>query len=434
MYVPMRRFGVILGVLSILGVWSSQAHAQRRPVTVPPNPGVVSSLNPFVNPAAALHRFANVAVLGQGPPVGGVLPFNGGLGYGALGAPGLGYGSLAASYAAGLGSGSLLNGGYGGLGYGGMGYGGYGWGTQWMQNPYEGYLTGAASVTRANAEYQQTIQQARLTREESRRSAIQTRRAWIEEAEWERAHMPDPEKIRVAQLQRELDRARVSPPLTEIWSGKSLNALLRNAIAMQGQARGQNVPLSEDTLKSINLTVGDTRGNVGLLKDLKDNGNLRWPQPLKGDKFREAREKMDTHMKRAARSVGGNDPVESGIINDLESDYDSLNKTLESSVSVMSPDQYTEAKRYLKVLGNTLVALKDSNLANYFNGAWTAKGKSVAELVKHMSEQGLWFAPATTNDEAAYVALYHAMARYDRSLPRLASSTSPGSNGASEEK
>jgi hypothetical protein len=41
----------------------------------------------------------------------------------------------------------------------------------------------------------------------------------------------------------------------------------------------------------------------------------------------------------------------------------------------------------------------------------------------------LWFAPATPNDEAAYVALYHAMARYDLSLPRLASiSSSDGGN------
>jgi hypothetical protein len=239
----------------------------------------------------------------------------------------------------------------------------------------------------------------------------------------------------VAQLQRELDRARVSPPLTEIWSGQSLNALLRNAISMQGQAKGQNVPLSEDTLKAINLTVGDTRGNVGLLKDLKDNSNLRWPQPLMNDKFKEAREKMDRHMKMAARTVnsGGGAPAEE-IINDLDEDWKKLNDTLEASVSVMSPDQYTDAKRYLKLLDNTLIALKDSKLSNYFNGAWSAKGKSVAKLVKHMSEQGLWFAPATPNDEAAYVALYHAMARYDRSLPRLASSTSPGSNGATEEK
>jgi hypothetical protein len=420
--------------------------------------------NPFVNPFAAIQRFPNVAVLGQALRNQALLnqalrnqallnnpallnaslrqalqnqvfrdqailnnpALLASLGLGAqnrilrheafreqallinpalLNASSLGYGSLLASAAS--------------SGYGTYGYGGYY--TQWMQNPYEGYLRGAASLTKANAECQQTIQQARLTREELRRSAIQTRRAWIEEAEWERAQMADPEKIRQAQLQRELVRARVSPPLTEIWSGQSLNTLLRNAIAVQGQARGQNVPLSEDTLKSINLMAGDTCGNVGLLKD---NGNLRWPQPLMGEKFKEAREKMDRHLKMAARTVngGGGAPAEE-IIRDLDADWKKLNDTLEANGSILSPDQYVESKRYLKLLGDTLVALKDSKLPNYFNGTWSAKGKRVAELVKHMAEQGLWFAPATPNDEAAYLALYHALATFDASMPRSASST-----------
>jgi hypothetical protein len=64
-------------------------------------------------------------------------------------------------------------------------------------------------------------------------TAFQTRRTAIEQAEYERARMADPEKIRQEQLSRELDHARVSPPLTEVWSGKSLNVLLRNAIARQ---------------------------------------------------------------------------------------------------------------------------------------------------------------------------------------------------------
>ena len=120
-------------------------------------------------------------------------------------------------------------GGYGGGGRGGFGAAGgllagsalagagYGYGfglgnVQWMQNPYQGYLQGAADITRANAQYYQTISQAKLTRQEAIRSSLETRRAMIEEAEWERAHMPDPEKIRKRTLEREFTTARVSPP------------------------------------------------------------------------------------------------------------------------------------------------------------------------------------------------------------------------------
>jgi hypothetical protein len=104
------------------------------------------------------------------------------------------------------------------------------------------YLQGAAAVTLANAEYQLGIQQAKLVRQEATRSALQTRRASIEQAEYERTHMPDPERIRQQQLARELDRARVSPPLTETWSGHSLNVLLYNLIVQQGQGmQGPNM-------------------------------------------------------------------------------------------------------------------------------------------------------------------------------------------------
>src|SRR5262249_61625761 len=200
---------------------------------------------------------------------------------------GQGYGSLVNSNAGGY------NPGYGGYGMAGFGF----YGTQWMMNPYEGYLSGAAAVTTANAQYQLTIQQAKLERQKAIQESIKTRRAMMEQAEWEWAHRPDPEKIRQAALRRELETARVSPPLTDIWSGRSLNALLRHLIAQQGQGvRGPNVPLSEDNLKSINLTSGDTRGNVGLLKD---NGNLQWPPSLNGEAYKEPREDLSRRMKQA---------------------------------------------------------------------------------------------------------------------------------------
>src|SRR5436305_14754065 len=43
-------------------------------------------------------------------------------------------------------------------------------------NPYGGYLNGAAALTTANAQYQLTIQQARLLREQSRQAALETYR------------------------------------------------------------------------------------------------------------------------------------------------------------------------------------------------------------------------------------------------------------------
>jgi hypothetical protein len=295
-----------------------------------------------------------------------------------------------------------------------------------MMNPYEGYLSGVASVTNANAQYQVTIQQARLLREEATRSAFQTRRAAIEQAEYERAHMPDPEKIRQEQLARELERARVSPPMTEIWSGKSLNTLLRNAITLQSQgARGPTIALNEDTLKLINPTSGDTRGNIGLLKD---NGNLQWPHPLTGEIFKDAREELSRRMKQAVQTVtAGNKSPDESTLADMQADLRRLNEMVDASVSSLSLDQYTEAKRYLRQVANAVTALRDRNVSNYFNDNWRLRGRTVAELVKFMADKGLWFAPATPGDEPSYLALYHALAAFDAGLPRVASGTGPAS-------
>src|SRR5262249_8198654 len=156
-------------------------------------------------------------------------------------------------------------------------------------------------LTRSDAQYWQTIQQARMTRQESIRSSLETRRAMIEEAEWERAHLPDPEKFRRQALQGELTRARVRPPLDDVWSARALNALLRHLITQQGDGyRGPKIPLNEDIVNHVNVKVGDTAGTVALLKN---KGELEWPESLLGSAFKESREQLNTLMQGAYRSV-----------------------------------------------------------------------------------------------------------------------------------
>jgi hypothetical protein len=416
----MRRFGAGFVGVAVLLAFGHQAVVGQQPAPAA-NPNV------YVNPFATPGRFANTAALGQSLTA----PAAGRLGYSSLApgtyAPATGYGSLAASYAnPSLGYGSLMNSSSNNNnnnGYGGYGLYGYGmYGTQWMMNPYQGYLSGAADITRANAEYYQTIQQAKLMRQEAIRSSIQTRRAMIEEAEWERAHMPDPEKIRQQALERELDRSRHSPPLTDIWSARAPNALLRHLIAQQGQgARGPNVPLSDETLDHINLTVGDSRGNVGLLKD---SGNLQWPLPLQGEAFKDWRENLNLLMRTAYKSVNSGTTPNDSTISDLRANLKRMQAALETNVDRLSPDEYIQANRYLRYVKNTITALKDPNVVNYFNRNWKPNVRNVAELVQFMREKGLWFAPASPKDEAAYVSLYNALASFDSGMQRLASTGS----------
>jgi hypothetical protein len=411
--------------VGVVALWSLGGHAAfGQPVAQG-----VPNQNPYVNPQATAGRFANTAVLGKGL-ANAPIPGAAATGYGSLlpgagpQAPG-GYGTLSASYAnPGGGYGSLNNSSYPApAGFGQYGSYGLGYGTQWMVNPYEGYLRGAADVTRANADYQLTIQQARLVREEAHRSAIATRRAWFEEMEWERAHAPDPEKIRQQWLDRELNISRHNPPAVDIFSARSLNALLRHLIAQQGAgAKGPSVPLNDETLSRINLTVGDNRGNVGLLKD---NANLNWPLPLQGEAFKDTREKLNSDLKKAFRAVNSGERPADNILSDLKENYKTMAETMEANLSTMTFNEQLEARRYLReYVKPAIAALMDPNVVNYFNGNWKANVKDVAQLVAFMREKGLWFAPATPTDEAAYRSLYYSLASFDAQMPRVASTPS----------
>ena len=263
----------------------------------------------------------------------------------------------------------------------------------------------------AIAQYQWTTQQAKLVRQEAIQESTRTRQFILEEAEYERAHLPGAEQVRQWALWRELDRARLGPPLSEIWSGRSLNALLRHFIAQAERGvRALDVPLSEDTLKSINMIAEGARGNIGLIKDSTD---LQWPKPLQAEAFKTARQNLSHRLKQAVDTVRGSRKPDDKLLDDAQADLARLRETLDANIAELSPAEYIEARRYLQRLGLTIEGLKDPRAVNYFNGQWMLRGKSVAELVQFMRMNKLWFAPATPGDEPAYVALHAALVKFD---------------------
>jgi hypothetical protein len=313
---------------------------------------------------------------------------------------------------------------FGGYPNRGYGYGmlGYGWGTQWMQNPYEGYLNGAASVTTANAQYQQTIQQAKLTREEARRSALQTRRAAIEERQYELSLRPDPEKIRQERMMKSLQRSRNNPPSVEIWSGTALNDLLRDIQSSQiGGANGREVTLPPDVLKHINVTTGTTYGGVGLLRD---SGKLDWPYVLQQSIFDSERTRLDDLLPQAVKEARAG-RVSRQLLDSIHATQKDLERSLDAHVADLTPSEFTEASRYVRELKDSIRVLQQTDVAKYFRPAWTPKGSTVGELVQQMTREGLRFAPAVSGDEPYYTSLHRALVDYDMGVAQLATVQTP---------
>jgi len=287
-------------------------------------------------------------------------------------------------------------------------------------DPYGGALTGYANVISAVAQSNVTFQQARIVQQQANQSMLDTRRRLFDQIRYERMSIPTPEEVRVHDMEVALNRARRNPPLVEIWSGLALNDLLKYLIKQQGAGmRGPRIDLDEDMLRHINVNTG-RGGNVGLLKD---GGKLQWPLSLQRPEFTEARKTLTQLLPDAIQQVQFNNPLSPGILKDIQTALqnltDTLNKEVNAANSDLSASQYIDARRYLNQLNEGFKALQDPNAPNFFNKKWSARGKTVAELIKNMDLGGLEFAPATSGDEGPYRALYNALVAYDSGIGQL---------------
>jgi serine/threonine protein kinase len=236
-------------------------------------------------------------------------------------------------------------------------------------------------------------------KEQSRQMALETARKLIEFERWYESTKPTAPQM----------RPRQDPPATDVYSGKALNELLRS-IQTSGKGalrRGPNIVLDEKILKQINLTAD--RGASGSIAMLKDNGKLTWPKVLTEPQFDDLRKKLDRNLRMAVADLKDKNPVTPSTLKDISNDLKALNAKVADSATDLSAGQYIEAKRYLNQLGQAIKALSDPNAINYFNNKWVAKGKTVAELIDHMTKEGLTFAAAVPGEETAYKALHAAL-------------------------
>jgi hypothetical protein len=210
-----------------------------------------------------------------------------------------------------------------------------------------------------------------------------------------------------------LSIARNDPPLADIYSGKSLNVLLKAIQKGQNSGlAGPPVSVDQELLKKVRLTDGGTNTGVGLLKD---GGKLRWPVALAGSDFQQQRQRIDGLLLRATQQAAGSEGVDSGTVNDLEAAVNALEATLLDKLrsDEITPTQSKDGKRYVAQLRDTVRLLQDPNVSAYLTGKRTPQGRTAQEVVKNVLGQGLTVAPATPGDEQAYAALYNALLTYD---------------------
>jgi len=417
----------------------------------------VSAQSPFyqVRPGLTLQQYAyNVATIGRAysavPPYAlGYNPYAGagayGGGWGGAGFPGVNpylatavnpylaanpYATATLStspYGAGTGTLDATSpyGGYGGYG----GYNPYGY-----YDPFRGYLEGGAAVINAQGKFMISTQQAYQAREQVRQAALDTQRKRFDEWLYERERTPTLEQERERSRIQEATRSRNDPPITEIWSAKALNDLLRDLQNQQAKGTlanytGPKIAVDEDDLRRINVTTARSGGNLGLLKN---EGRLSWPVALSGPEYKAERERLSSLAQDAIKQVSFNTPVDAGTLRQMSRDIDKLNQLLVQNVGDLPPSQYIEAKRFLANFTDAVKALSAPDASNYLPKR--LKGKSVPELVDFMSRSGLLFAPAVAGDESAYLALHRALSAYDAAVGGNEQTTQPQQEKQTQDK
>jgi hypothetical protein len=301
---------------------------------------------------------------------------------------------------------------------GGGGFIGFPWGGIYDFNPYGGMLQGSASVINAQGNFMVSREQAAILREKARQERVKTRRDIFDQWKYERENTPTVEDERIRMIKMDLARSLNNPPETEIFSGKSLNDILAG-IQLTSMPQGvQSRKLTSEVLKQINLTQegGNYGANVGILRN---EGKLTWPVAFASLKPAEETKCITDRISSITEAAYGQalaGTVDRGILKELNSQIKALEDRLSTGIAAGMGDvtsgQILEAKRYIDALKSAARVLERPDAGEYLNGRKTAQGGDIAALVRHMTDLGLRFAPATRGGEGAYRTLHQGLVEY----------------------
>ncbi|MFQ3594311.1 MAG: hypothetical protein SNJ82_14125 [Gemmataceae bacterium] len=307
----------------------------------------------------------------------------------------------------------LPSGGFGGLGFGGFGGWGMPIGGVFVQDPMNGYLSGVASVTAATGQYWNDIQQARIMREQARQMRNETVRRRVELEAWYESRKMKTQDLIDNQVRTELERARRDPPMTEIWSGQALNALLNNILKHPRPTSGPNIPLSSEILRGINLVDRATRGNISLAKD---EGRIAWPLGLQEEEFDGPRESFSKLFNDAISQINSGVTPDVKMVRQMRRDLDTMKQKLEDKIETISPGTYLSCRRTLNQLRDQVAGLSNPALCRSCL-TWRQEAQTVADVVNVCLTKGLQFGAAVSpGDERAYTAFYFQLRNYERGL------------------
>ena len=224
------------------------------------------------------------------------------------------------------------------------------------------------------------------------------------------------EESRQRAEREELEHSLHHPSAAEIRSGKALNDILADLQKRSdtgGSAALGSLALPLDYTDLTHINVSARAGTIGLLKNA---GHVNWPTALSGSDFAAERERITRRTSEAMQTIKAKGVADGAVLDELQGDVYGLYRRLRNQGTDFPPSQYSEGLTFLRDFQSAIKGLWQLDVANHFNGKYALKANTAAELVKHMTEQGLHFTPAVSGDESAYAMLHAVLADYDRAV------------------
>jgi hypothetical protein len=266
----------------------------------------------------------------------------------------------------------------------------------------------AADLIRAQGQFLMDIEKVKLMQQQVQQEKLITRQKVIEHWAWERRFMTlELEKQR--DLARAIEDRRVAndPPPAEIYSGAVLNRLLiRLQQRIVDVSKGESNPVKAAWLPHLN--VNRDVGNSGVLRTKE----IPWPLMVLGRHDLDPYRKKIEGLRVQARDAALEGQRGADYVTDFRRALTELETLLRDEVrrgageGEWGPGDYVAAIRSVHELRDASAILKRPDAAFYLK---PLKGDTVAEVVQHMQDEGLTFAPAVYGEERYYDAFYKAM-------------------------
>jgi hypothetical protein len=279
-----------------------------------------------------------------------------------------------------------------------------------------GAYYGQADLVRAQGELTIMTEQARSEREKANQAKLETKRKAFDQMMYEKANTPTLTEDLQYEAGLSTQRLIASPMPAEIAAGKTLNAMMPMiaSLSLKG-AQGPVIPLNQNQLHYLNVTVGKEGPTLGMLSD--GGAKLNWPLGLQGPKQEKVAAQIPVLVSEARTGS-----VDAKLYREVTNQLSQINEDLRKQFHKEEIDggEFLECRRFLDSLTQSVQALRSPTSQRVLDGSYAAKGRTVPELVDYMTKNGLSFAPSNPGQEAVYQAMHEQFAAYTTSAQAAA--------------